>query len=194
VAFAGIAIPDKILTIPILAAFVVSLAHFTVLYRLRVAVPKKQMLGAVFAAMSLQLTVARAVMDGLIKDHLPFTVTAKGNRARKPMQFDGFWELILGSLLVIGAIVLFATNDLHVTEINLFAVVLLVQSLPFLSAAALAGLEGRAINDFAFWTGLQPRIAAALRRRPIAAKAPTLANAMAEVPATTPDKQPETVQ
>src|SRR5215470_9816175 len=49
VAFAGIAIPDKILTIPILAAFVVTLAHFIALYRLRVAIPPRQMLGAVFA-------------------------------------------------------------------------------------------------------------------------------------------------
>ena len=37
VAFAGIAIPDKILTLPILAAFVVSLVHFVALYRLRVS-------------------------------------------------------------------------------------------------------------------------------------------------------------
>ena len=38
VAFADIAIPDKILTLPIIAAFVVSLLHFLVLYRLRVPV------------------------------------------------------------------------------------------------------------------------------------------------------------
>jgi hypothetical protein len=93
VAFAEIGIPAKVLTIPILASFSVTILHFTVLYRLRVAIPKKQTLGAVFAAMSLQLTVAHAVVDGLVKDHLPFKRTAKGNRARKPVQFDGFWEL-----------------------------------------------------------------------------------------------------
>lgn len=197
VAFAEIGIPAKILTIPILASFAVTLLHFGVLYRLRVAIPKKQMLGAVFAAMSVQLTVAHAVMDGLIKDHLPFNRTAKGNRARKPVQFDGFWELILGSLLIIGAIVLVANNPLHITEIYLFAIVLVVQSLPFLSAAAIAAIEGRRINEFAFWTGLQPKVLAALRRRPaaIAAQAPVIANAIAEVQAAAPsDKQPETVQ
>src|SRR4030095_2454263 len=51
VAFVGIAIPDKILTIPILAAFVVSLLHFVTLYPLRVATSPGQMAGAVFAAM-----------------------------------------------------------------------------------------------------------------------------------------------
>ena len=40
VVFAGIAIPDKMLTIPILAAFVVSVAHFVALYRLRVQIPR----------------------------------------------------------------------------------------------------------------------------------------------------------
>src|SRR5207248_2802754 len=47
VAFAGIAIPDQILTIPILAAFAVTLAHFISLYRLRVGIPLGQMAGAV---------------------------------------------------------------------------------------------------------------------------------------------------
>ena len=149
--------------------------------------------------MSLQLTVARAVADGLIKDHLPFSRTAKGNRNRKPLQFDGFWELILGSLLIIGAITLIATNPLQITEIYIFAFVLVVQSLPFLSAAALAGLEGRSVNDFAFWTAAA---AASLRPRfgcqpAIAAQAPvTIANAIAEVQqASAPvEKQPETVQ
>jgi glucan 1,3-beta-glucosidase len=164
---------------------------------LRVAIPKKQTLGAIVAAMSLQLTVARAVADGLIKDHLPFSRTAKGNRNRKPLQFDGFWELILGSLLIIGAITLVATNPLQITEIYIFALVLVVQSLPFLSAAALAGLEGRDINDFAFWTAARAKLTALVQRQPeIAAQAPaTIANAIAEVQAAAPaEKQPETVQ
>ena len=53
VAFADIAIPDKILTLPIIAAFVVSLVHFVALYRLRVPVKWGQMLGAMVAAMLL---------------------------------------------------------------------------------------------------------------------------------------------
>jgi len=82
VAFLGIAIPDKILTLPVIAAFIVSLLHFSVLYRLRVKIPLGQMITSVFAAMSVQWTVARAVSDGMIKDHLPFARTAKGGRSR----------------------------------------------------------------------------------------------------------------
>ena len=78
VAFADIAIPDKILTLPIIAAFVVSLVHFMALYRLRVPVKWGQMLGAMVAAMSVQWTVSRAVANGLITEHLPFARTSKG--------------------------------------------------------------------------------------------------------------------
>jgi cellulose synthase/poly-beta-1,6-N-acetylglucosamine synthase-like glycosyltransferase len=64
VVFADIAIPDKILTIPIIAAFAVSLIHFITLYRLRVPIRKRQTASAMVAAMSVQWTVARAVGDG----------------------------------------------------------------------------------------------------------------------------------
>ena len=47
--------------------------------------------------------VARAVGDGLIKDHLPFARTAKGGRGKKPGEFQAFWETVLGGLLVLGA-------------------------------------------------------------------------------------------
>ena len=83
VAFANIAVPDRILTLPILAAFMVAVAHFTALYRLRVQVPVVHMLGAVFAAMAMQWTVARAVGSGVLKERLPFLRTAKGGATRK---------------------------------------------------------------------------------------------------------------
>jgi len=151
VAFAGIAVPDMILTLPIAAAFIVSLVHFIVLYRLRVAVSLPQMLGAMFTAMSVQWTVARAVGNGLIKDHLPFARTAKGGRALMRFEFHAFWEAVIGALLIAGAIVLWVTNQNEVIEIRIFAGVLVLQSLPFLSAVALAILENAQANHFSFW-------------------------------------------
>ena len=165
VAFIGIAIPDKILTVPIIAAFLVSLMHFVMLYRLRVAISVGQMTTSVFAAMAVQWTVARAVCDGLIKDHLPFARTAKGGLGRRAREFPAFWEAVLGVLLVLGAVVLVATNAQEVREINVFAAVLLVQSLPFLAAAALAALENSRANEFVFWTSLAQRFAEVLPRR-----------------------------
>jgi exo-beta-1,3-glucanase (GH17 family)/cellulose synthase/poly-beta-1,6-N-acetylglucosamine synthase-like glycosyltransferase len=175
VAILGIAIPDKVLTFPILAAFVVAIAHFVSLYRLRVAIPGGQMLGAVFAAMALQWTVARAVGFGLIKDGLPFVRTAKGGSTRRSADFPAFWEAVLSGLLVASAIFLHATNWERVREIDLFALVLAVQALPFLASAGLALLEGSRVNDFAFWRELEAKVAS-LRLRP-------RRRAMAELPA-----------
>ncbi len=58
-----------------------------------------QLIGAVFAAMSVQWTVARAVGFGLIKDHLPFVRTSKGG-LRRSTDFHAFWEAVLAGLLI----------------------------------------------------------------------------------------------
>jgi exo-beta-1,3-glucanase (GH17 family)/cellulose synthase/poly-beta-1,6-N-acetylglucosamine synthase-like glycosyltransferase len=152
VAFADIAIPDKILTLPIIAAFVVSLAHFLSLYRLRVSIGFGQMIGAMIAAMSVQWTVSRSVADGLIKDHLPFTRTSKGGLSLISIEFQAFWEAVIGLLLLVGAAVLVMSNAYRqIHEIYVFAGVLVLQSLPFLSAVAIALLEHSRINLFSFW-------------------------------------------
>jgi exo-beta-1,3-glucanase (GH17 family)/cellulose synthase/poly-beta-1,6-N-acetylglucosamine synthase-like glycosyltransferase len=151
VSFADIAIPDKILTLPIIATFVVSLLHFLVLYRLRVRIKVGQMLAAMVTAMSVQWTVCRAVANGLITEHLPFARTSKGGLSRMSVEFQAFWEAVIGVLLIAGAIVLVVFNQKEVREIYIFAAVLVLQSLPFLSAVAIAILENSRINNFGFW-------------------------------------------
>lgn len=180
VVFLGIGIPDRILTLPIIAAFVVSLLHFASLYWLRVKVPLGQMIGALFAAMSVQWTVARAVSDGLIKDRLPFTRTAKGGWGRKGSDFPAFWEAVIGALLVLSSLLVFATNWERVREVNIFALVLLIQSLPFLSAVGFALLEGSRMNEFAFWRAVEARLAELLPRRTAVASAPRQAEKRVE--------------
>ena len=174
VAFADIAIPDKILTLPIIAAFVVSLLHFVAMYRLRVPIKTGQMLGAMVAAMSVQWTVSRAVANGLIKDHLPFARTSKGGLSRMSIEFQAFWEAVIGVLLLIGAGVLIASNSFkQIHEIYVFAAVLVLESLPFLSAVAIAILESSRINSFSFWRSTGVRTAELIGLRPVAM--PTIA-------------------
>jgi exo-beta-1,3-glucanase (GH17 family)/cellulose synthase/poly-beta-1,6-N-acetylglucosamine synthase-like glycosyltransferase len=180
VALVGIAIPDKILTLPIIAAFFVSVLHFVLLYRLRVAVRFGHMIGAVFAAMSLQWTVARAVGISAVKDRLPFVRTDKGGAPARSGEFPAFWEACLGALLILGAIVVIATNRFEIREIYIFAAVLLIQSIPFLSAAGLAAIETGRANDFAFWRGVEARLVELLPRRLAIARAS--ASAKAEKP------------
>lgn len=169
VAFADIAIPDKILTLPIIAAFLVSLIHFVTLYRLRVPVKTAQMLGAMIAAMSVQWTVSRAVANGLITEHLPFARTSKGGLSSMSIEFQAFWEAVIGVLLLVGAAVLIASNNYkQVREIYVFAAVLVLESLPFLSAVAIAILENSRINDFAFWRTTSVRTAELIGLRRVA--------------------------
>jgi exo-beta-1,3-glucanase (GH17 family)/cellulose synthase/poly-beta-1,6-N-acetylglucosamine synthase-like glycosyltransferase len=169
VAFADIAIPDKILTLPIIAAFVVSLVHFVVLYRLRVPVKIGQLLGAMVTAMSVQWTVSRAVANGLITDHLAFARTSKGGFSLMSVEFQAFWEAVIGTLLLVGAAVLVVTNNFkEVREIYVFAAVLVLESLPFLSAVAIAILENSRLNAFTFWRNTGIRTAELIGLRPVA--------------------------
>jgi exo-beta-1,3-glucanase (GH17 family)/cellulose synthase/poly-beta-1,6-N-acetylglucosamine synthase-like glycosyltransferase len=169
VAFADIAIPDKILTLPIIAAFVVSLVHFVALYRLRVPGKWGQMLGAMVTAMSVQWTVSRAVANGLITDHLAFARTSKGGFSLVSIEFQAFWEAVIGILLLVGAAVLVVTNNFkEVREIYVFAAVLVLESLPFLSAVAIAILENSRLNAFSFWRNSAIRTAELIGLRPVA--------------------------
>jgi hypothetical protein len=173
VAFLDIAVPDKILTIPIIASFVVSVLHFASLYRLRVPLTLGNMLTSVFAAMSVQWTVARAVGFALVKDHLPFVRTAKGSgQQRRGGDFKAFWEAVIAALLLAGAAVLVTMNVKDIREINLFAAVLVVQSLPFISAVLIALIERSRYNDFAYWRGLEAQVLDLLPKRPAIAKVP----------------------
>jgi hypothetical protein len=169
VAFADIAIPDRILTLPIIAAFVVSLLHFLVMYRLRVPVKWGQMLGAMVAAMSVQWTVSRAVANGLITERLAFARTSKGGFSLMSVEFQAFWEAVIGVLLLVGAAVLVVTNSQkEVREIYVFAAVLVLESLPFLSAVAIAILENSRVNSFSFWRDTGVRTAELIGLRPVA--------------------------
>jgi len=176
VVFADISIPDKILTLPIIASFIVSLVHFLALYRLRVHIKAGQMLGAMIAAMSVQWTVSRAVAQGLITEHLPFARTSKGGLSRMSIEFQAFWEAVIGVLLLVGAAVLIVNNDStlikisgnkQVREIYIFAGVLVLESLPFLSAVAIAILENSRINEFSFWRNSAVRTAELIGLRPV---------------------------
>ena len=60
---------------------------------------------------------------------------------------------------MIGALTLVVTNYKQVHEINIFAAVLVVQSLPFVAAVALAAIEGTRFNSFVYWRGLEAKLA-----------------------------------
>jgi glucan 1,3-beta-glucosidase len=62
---------------------------------------------------------------------------------------------------------------LQIHEIYIFAAVLVLQSLPFLSAVAIAILELSRGNSFEFWRNSAVRLAELIGLRPVALPAPT---------------------
>jgi hypothetical protein len=104
----------------------------------------------------------------LITEHLPFARTSKGGLSRMSIEFQAFWEAVIGVLLLAGAAVLVVTNSKEVREIYVFAAVLVLESLPFLSAVAIAILENSRINAFSFWRNTGVRTAELIGLRPVA--------------------------
>lgn len=164
----GIAVPQRILTIPILFCFGIYLLHFIALYRLRVATTPVRMLGAAFAAMAVQFTVAKAVYDSFRYKDLAFARTAKGSwLADAARAFPALPEAVIGAGLMLAAVTLRMTNWHAVVEVDLFALALAVQSLPFLAAAGIGWLEGSTLNAFATWSTLRARALALLPGRAV---------------------------
>ena len=84
------------------------------------------------------------------------------------IEFQAFWEAVIGVLLLVGATVLVVTNGYkQVREIYIFAGVLALQSLPFLAAVAIALLENSRIKSFAFWRYSVVRSAELIGLRPV---------------------------
>ncbi len=162
----GIAVPQRILTVPIVFCFGIYILHFCALYRLRVATTPVRMIGAAFAAMAVQFTVAKAVYDSFRYKDLAFARTAKGSwLADAARAFPALPEAVIGAGLMLSAIGLRLTNWHAVVEIDLFAFALAIQSLPFLAAAGIGWLEGSNLNSFATWTALRARALALLPGR-----------------------------
>lgn len=137
-----LAYPAVALTVPVLTAVFVNVVHAVLLYGHRVRLPKRQIAGAAVAAMSLQFTVARAVLEGMIRDGLPFKRTEKGGlatkkRADRPAQT----ETILGISLFSGAVWLWLANQFDVYEQTLFAVTVFIQGIPFLCTTSMSLIE-----------------------------------------------------
>ncbi|MBF0248514.1 MAG: glycosyltransferase, partial [Alphaproteobacteria bacterium] len=92
--FVGVLIPMLPFTLPILVAFAVNLMHCIMLYGVRVRIPAIRIAGAALAAMSLQMTVAKAVYEGITGRRIGFKRTEKGGLERRGQSFAARNELI----------------------------------------------------------------------------------------------------
>jgi cellulose synthase/poly-beta-1,6-N-acetylglucosamine synthase-like glycosyltransferase/exo-beta-1,3-glucanase (GH17 family) len=171
IAFNVVALPNTLLTLPIIVCFILSVLHFAIGYQLRVRAPLLSTIGAMFVFMSMQWTVAKAASRAAFEHHAFFHRTPKGSGQRQVARFPALPEAGLGCLLAAAAVVLYLTNSSRFVEVNLLATVMVIQSLPFLSAFALALLEGTRLNDFSYW-------AHGVRHRAVRDSKPSLAVAV----------------
>ena len=139
--FVGVTIPTIALTVPILTAFIVNVIHSFVLYRTRVGANFYHSLLGAIAAMSLQLTIFKAVYDGFVKDRLPFKRTEKGGNSKRSVSSPVKNEIILASLLIGSFIALIVTNHQRIVEVYIFSATILIQSIPYVSAIILRLIE-----------------------------------------------------
>ena len=65
---------------------------------------------------------------------------------------------------LIAGVVLVYTNWHDTREINLYAMALMVQSLPYVAAAGIGLFESSRFNDYAFWRALHAKMAPFLPR------------------------------
>jgi len=115
-------------------------------------------LGAMVTAMSVQWTVSRAVA---MIDHRASRLRAdlQGRISLMSVEFQAFWEAVIGVCCSPCAVLVVTNSQKEVREIYVFAAVLVLESLPFLSAVAIAILENSRVNAFAFWRNTAVRTA-----------------------------------
>jgi hypothetical protein len=92
--------------------------------------------------MSVQWTVASAAFKAALPaSQSSFYRTRKGGGASHTTRIMTMPEMLLGTLLAASAATIYAVNIYRHIEADLFATILLLQSLPFWSAVALVWLE-----------------------------------------------------
>ncbi len=146
-----LAFPPTALIAPVFIACIVALLHTGLLYYRRVTRSPRRIAAAAVAAMSLQLTVARAVTAGLLGRPLPFRRTPKGGATSGaasvfPQLARIAPELVLGSLLAASSAALLLNNPHAVPEQTLFGLLLAMQCLPFAAAVGFQCLDVAALS------------------------------------------------
>jgi len=129
-------LPPEAFVVPTLALFVFKLIYSFALYGARVQCSLRQSIGAAFAGLSLTYTVGRAVIYGLLTSKLPFIRTPKmDTRATLgralAMARD---EALIACALWLAATGVWLSKGILDPEARLWAVLLVVQSLPYVAA------------------------------------------------------------
>ncbi len=135
-----VGLPPSEFIVPTIGIFVFKLLYTFSLYSDRVKCSLQQSLGASLAGLALTYTVGRAVIYGLLTSRLPFMRTPKmDERATLGMALGmAKAEASLTVALWCAAAVMWWGNGVVDPEARLWAIFMLVQSLPFAAAVAVS--------------------------------------------------------
>ncbi len=132
--------PPEIFQLPTLAVFAFKILSGFVMYGLRVRIGWPERMGAAVAGTALSHVVGSAMLQGMFTSGKPFFRTPKCED--KPALYQGFAmardEIIMFVGLIFCAVVLALKYSVANNQAVLWSCILLVQSMPYLSAIALS--------------------------------------------------------
>ncbi len=135
--------PEVIMTLLPIGFFVFKLSKMMVLYRWRLHANILQSLGAGLAGLSVSHTIARAMLAGLHTTRIGFFRTPKMADGHSVWQalLDVREEALIGFALILAAITMGARYDVYLTDTKLWIALLLIQSIPYVSAVVLSTIS-----------------------------------------------------
>jgi exo-beta-1,3-glucanase (GH17 family)/cellulose synthase/poly-beta-1,6-N-acetylglucosamine synthase-like glycosyltransferase len=141
---AHVAPPHVVFAVLPLSLFVFKLIKMLSLYRLRLAASIRQSLAAGLAGLSLSHTIARAILAGFVTRHIGFFRTPKcasSNRIVRAL-LDAREELLFLVALGLAAFMVLQRPDSDMLDIRVWALVLLVQAIPYAAAGLVSLISG----------------------------------------------------
>ncbi len=135
--------PLSIFLLPPLGAFIFKLFHFMWLYKTRVKCGLWARIGAAIAGLALTHTIAKAIFQGIFTKSKPFLRTPKCEERCAVVRglLMAREELVILGLLWLSAAAVIARYGTENPDIVTWAVILVVQSAPYLAALCLSLLS-----------------------------------------------------
>ncbi|MEE4113817.1 MAG: glycosyltransferase [Desulfobacteraceae bacterium] len=136
--------PLVVFSILPLSLFAFKIGKLFYLYRTRVDATLSQTLAASMAGLALSHTIAKAVISGLVTRDKPFFRTPKMAKASALVQAlaASFEEILLLAAMLSAAAAIGLMQKMDTLDMNLWVIVLVVQSLPYAATLLVAMISG----------------------------------------------------
>jgi hypothetical protein len=141
---ADVAPPNIAFAVLPLVFFVFKITKMMMLYRRRVSANLRQSLAAGLAGLALSHVIARAMLAGFVTSKIGFFRTPKqaSNHGIWQALMDAREELLIYLALALSAVGVIMEQDNELLDVQVWCLVLTVQSLPYLASVLVAVISG----------------------------------------------------